>query len=254
MDLKLAGKTVMITGGSKGIGAACARSFAAEGCALRLIARNPDALDALAQSIRASHGAQVETHALDLRNPGDLERAVGLCNGLDILVNNAGDIPAASLDRLDDATWRHAWELKVFSYITLSRAAFVAMRERGQGVITNVIGMAAERPTFEYICGASANAGLAAFTKALGQGSLRHGVRVMGVHPPSTKTERIDAIHRMLAKQHYGDESRVDDLFRDKLATPAIDPEQVADAVAYLSSPRASQLTGIVMNLGLING
>jgi NAD(P)-dependent dehydrogenase (short-subunit alcohol dehydrogenase family) len=254
MDLKLAGKTVMITGGSKGIGAACARSFAAEGCALKLIARNPDALEALAQSIRTSHGVRVETHALDLRNPGDLDAAVGLCTGLDILVNNAGDIPAASLDRLDDATWRHAWELKVFSYITLSRAAFVAMRERGQGVITNVIGMAAERPTFEYICGASANAGLAAFTKALGQGSLRSGVRVMGVHPPSTKTERIDAIHRMLAKQHYGDESRVDDLFKDKLATPAIDPEQVADAVTYLSSARASQLTGIVMNLGLVNG
>ncbi len=254
MDLKLAGKTVMITGGSKGIGASCAWSFAAEGCSLKLVARHGDALAALADAIRAKHSVSVETHALDLRAPADLERAVNQCADLDILVNNAGDIPAGSLDRLDDTAWRHAWELKVFSYITLSRAAFVAMRARGGGVITNVIGMAAERPTFEYICGASANAGLAAFTKALGQGSLRHGVRVMGVHPPSTKTERIDAIQRMLAKQHYGDESRVEDLFRDKLATPAIDPEQVADAVVYLSSPRASQLTGIVMNLGLVNG
>lgn len=254
MDLKLAGNTVMITGGSKGIGASCARSFAAEGCSLKLVARNREALETTAQAIRARYDVRVETHALDLRAPADLERAMALCSDLDILVNNAGDIPAASLDRLDDAAWRHAWELKVFAYIALSRAAFVAMRERGRGVITNVIGMAAERPTFEYICGASANAGLAAFTKALGQGSLRHGVRVMGVHPPSTKTERIDAIQRMLAKQHYGDESRVDDLFKDKLATPAIDPEQVADAVVYLSSPRASQLTGIVMNLGLVNG
>ena len=128
------------------------------------------------------------------------------------------------------------------------------MRERGHGVITNVIGMAAERPTFEYICGASANAGLAAFTKALGHGSLKHGVRVMGVHPPSTRTERIDTIHRALARQYYGDESRIEDLFRDGRSTPAIDPEQVADAVVYLSSPRASQLTGIVMNLGMVNG
>ncbi len=254
MDLKLAGKTVMITGGSKGIGASCAWSFAAEGCGLKLVARNGEALQALARQIEAARGVKVETYALDLRAPADLAQAAALCSDLDILVNNAGDIPAGSLDRLDDPAWRHAWELKVFSYISLSRAAFVAMRDRGQGVITNVIGMAAERPTFEYICGATANAGLAAFTKALGQGSLKHGVRVMGVHPPSTRTERIDTIQRGLAKQHYGDESRVDDLFRDKLATPAIDPEQVADAVVYLSSPRASQLTGIVMNLGMVNG
>ena len=254
MNLQLNGKTVMITGGSKGIGASCAWSFAAEGCALILVARNGVALDALAEQIRAKHGVTVRTCALDLRAPADVARATELCRDADILVNNAGDIPAGSLDRLDDAAWRHAWELKVFSYITLSRAAFVAMRDRGHGVITNVIGMAAERPTFEYICGASANAGLAAFTRALGQGSLRHGVRVMGVHPPSTRTERIDTIHRGLARQHYGDESRVDDLFRDKLATPVIEPEQVADAVVYLSSPRASQLTGIVMNLGMVNG
>jgi NAD(P)-dependent dehydrogenase (short-subunit alcohol dehydrogenase family) len=254
MDLKLAGKTVMITGGSKGIGASCAWSFAAEGCGLKLVARNGEALQTLARQIEAAHGVKVETYALDLRAPADLAQAAALCGDLDILVNNAGDIPAGSLDRLDDPAWRHAWELKVFSYISLSRAAFVAMRDRGLGVITNVIGMAAERPTFEYICGATANAGLAAFTKALGQGSLKHGVRVMGVHPPSTRTERIDTIQRGLAKQHYGDESRVEDLFRDKLATPAIDPEQVADAVVYLSSPRASQLTGIVMNLGMVNG
>lgn len=75
MDLKLAGKTVMITGGSKGIGASCAWSFAAEGCGLKLVARNGEALQALARQIEAARGVKVETYALDLRAPADLAQA-----------------------------------------------------------------------------------------------------------------------------------------------------------------------------------
>ncbi|MBM3409270.1 MAG: SDR family NAD(P)-dependent oxidoreductase, partial [Betaproteobacteria bacterium] len=85
MDLKLAGKTVMITGGSKGIGASCAWSFAEEGCALKLVARNGQALDELARQIRGKHNVAVATHALDLRAPADLAQAEALCSDIDIL-------------------------------------------------------------------------------------------------------------------------------------------------------------------------
>jgi NAD(P)-dependent dehydrogenase (short-subunit alcohol dehydrogenase family) len=254
MDLGLKGKSVFITGGSKGIGLACANSFAAEGCNLVLVSRNGDQLKAVAEQIRAAHGVSVETLALDLRKPADLDAAARRAGNVDILVNNAGDIPAGSIDKVDDAAWRHAWELKVFGYVGLTRSAFVAMKQRGRGVILNVIGMAGERPNFDYICGSTANAGLAAFSKAMGQGSTAFGVRVLAVHPPATRTERIDAMNRAMAKARYGDETRIEDLYRDKVSSPAIEPEQVADAVVYLSSSRASQLSGIVLNLGPSHG
>jgi 3-oxoacyl-[acyl-carrier protein] reductase len=250
MDLRLDGKTVLVTGGSKGIGAACARSFAGEGCNLVLIARDRGALESTANEIRARYPIKVKTSALDLRKASDVDHAIELVESVDILVNNAGDIPAGSIEKVDDATWRHAWDLKMFSYLSLTRAAFSAMKRKGAGVIVNVIGMAGERPNFDYVCGSTANAGLAAFTKAMGQGSIEHGVRVLGVHPPATRTERIEAVHRALAKTRYGDETRVADLYRDKVSTPAIEPEQVADTVTYLASPRASQISGIVLNLG----
>jgi NAD(P)-dependent dehydrogenase (short-subunit alcohol dehydrogenase family) len=251
MNLHLNGKTALITGGSKGIGAACARSYAAEGCNLILVSRNAEQLNATAASIRAQHPVQVSTLALDLRNPGDFAQAADASRGVDILVNNAGDIPAGSLLKLDEAAWRHAWELKVFGYINLCREAFAAMSEaRRGGVIVNVIGLAAERATFDYICGSSANAALTMFTKGLGADSHKHGVRVVGVHPPSTRTDRIEKVLRAAAEQRYGDATQTERLISEGIFTRPIDPEQVGDMVVYLSSPRASQISGVVMALG----
>ena len=250
MDLRLGGKTVLITGGSKGIGSACARSFAAEGCNLILVARNLAVLEKTQADIIAKHGAEVTVHAADLRDPAGLKETAGLCSEADILVNNAGDIPAGTIESLDEAKWRHAWELKVFAYINLSRDAYAWMKQRGSGVIVNIIGIFGERPSYDYLCGSTANAGLTAFTKALGVESAKFGVRVMGVNPPSTRTERVDIVRRVAARQRYGDENRTADLVKDGEFLPAIDPEQVADAVVYIASPRASQISGIVVNLG----
>ena len=250
MDLRLKGKTALITGASKGIGAACAHSFAAEGCTLRLAARSADLLSKLAGEITAQHGVTVHTHAVDLRDGNALETLARDSADADILVNNAGDIPGGNLHNIDEAKWRQAWELKVFGYINLSRLVHARMLAGKGGVIINVIGMAAERPSYDYICGAVANAGLAAFTKALGKGPDQARVRVMGVHPPSVRTERIAQVLAGAALARYGDASRTADLVKEGVFSAPIDPEQVSDAVAYLASPRASQLSGIVLNLG----
>lgn len=250
MDLGLKGKTVLITGGSKGIGLACAQSFAAEGCNLHLVSRDAGRLEAARKQVRFDHPVEIEIHAADLRERGAAERIAAQCRDADILVNNAGDIPGGSLLDIDEAAWRHAWDLKVFGYVNMSRAMFANMKERGRGVIVNVIGMAGEKPSFEYVCGATANAGLAAFTKGLGQKSGQFGVRVVAVHPPATRTDRIITLMRNVAKQKYGDESRVDDVVKDGSFGRIIEPEQVGDTVAFLASERAAHLSGIVLNLG----
>ena len=245
MDLGLQGKSVLITGGSRGIGLACAMSFAAEGCELHLAARNRELLEAVRRRIRDAHGVDVSLHAVDLRERAALHDLAKACADSDILVNNAGDIPGGTIESLDENQWRHAWELKVFGYINLTRALFGRMKARKRGVIVNVIGMAAENPSFEYLCGAAANAGLAAFTKGMGKGSREHGVRVLGVHPPNTRTERIVTLMKAQAKAKFGDESRYAELMGN-----VIEPQQVGDTVAFLASARAGQLSGIVLNLG----
>ncbi len=246
MDLGLTGKSVLITGGSKGIGLACARTFAAEGCRVHLAARDGERL----QKAKAALEGRASIHAVDLRDAAALAGLAKACGDADILVNNAGDIPGGTLESLDDAKWRQAWELKVFAYINLTRELFTRMKARKRGVIVNVIGMAAENPSPEYICGATANAGLAAFTRALGKGSLEHGVRVVGVHPPSTRTDRILTVMKAAAKAKLGDENRYEELIGAGTFGRMIEPEQVGDTVAFLASARAGQLSGVVLNLG----
>ena len=238
MDLGLKGKSVLVTGGSKGIGLACAKAFAAEGCRVHLAARDKDRLGQAAKPLGAT------IHSVDLRDGAALHQLAKECSDVDILVNNAGDIPGGTIESLDDTKWRHAWELKVFGFINLTRELYPHLKKR-KGVIVNVIGMAGEHGTFEYICGATANAGLANFTKALGRGYAQHGVRVVGVHPPSTRTDRIITLMKAQAKAKFGDESRYEELMGN-----VIEPEQVGDTVCFLASQRAGQLSGVVLNLG----
>ena len=241
MDLRLKGKSVLITGGSKGIGLACAKAFAAEGCRLHLASRDKERLN----RARSELGGDVSIHSVDLRDGAALRQLAQDCGDVDILVNNAGDIPGGTIETLDEAKWRHAWELKVYGFVNLTREIYPRMKARKSGVIVNVIGMAGETHPFEYVCGAAANAGLAAFTKAMGKGSREHGVRVLGVHPPSTRTDRIVTLMKAAAKAKWGDESRYEELIGN-----VIEPEQVGDTVAFLASPRAGQLSGVVLNLG----
>jgi NAD(P)-dependent dehydrogenase (short-subunit alcohol dehydrogenase family) len=250
MDLGLKGRNVLVTGGSKGIGLACAQRFAAEGCNLHLVSRDQGRLDAARAAVRAQHPVDVALHAADLRDGQAVKRVAAAAGAVDILVNNAGDIPGGSVLDIDEAAWRHAWDLKVFGYINMTREVLGGMKARGRGVIVNVIGMAGEKPSYEYICGAVANAGLAAFTKGLGGKTPEFGVRVVAVHPPATRTDRIMTLVRNVAKQKYGDESRAEEVLASGSFGRVIEPEQVADTVAFLASDRAGQLSGVVLNLG----
>ncbi len=102
---------------------------------------------------------------------------------IDILVNNAGAIPGGSLLNVDEATWRKAWDLKVFGYVNMCRAFYALMQKRKRGVIVNVVGNAADTHDPEYICGVAGNAALAAFTQSLGSVSAKDGIRVVAINP-----------------------------------------------------------------------
>ena len=153
MELGLRGKTVLITGASKGIGAATAEVFAEEGCHLRLAARDEALLLTLAERLTREHGVKAYVHVADLRQSDQVAGLAAAADDIDILINNAGDIPGGPLDMIDEATWRQAWDLKVFGYINLTRAYFTQMKAKGRGVIVNIIGSAGERMDAHYIAG-----------------------------------------------------------------------------------------------------
>ncbi|WP_236706341.1 SDR family NAD(P)-dependent oxidoreductase, partial [Frankia sp. ACN1ag] len=151
MDLGLRGKRALITGASRGIGAATAAVLAQEGCDLRLAARGEEDLAKLAAAVSADHGVDVAVHPVDLRDSGDVARLAAAAVDVDILVNNAGDIPGGALADVDEAVWRHGWDLKVFGYVNLTRLVYDQMKERGGGVIVNDIGASGERHDPDFI-------------------------------------------------------------------------------------------------------
>ena len=252
MDLGLKGKRALVTGASKSIGLAVAQSLAAEGCHVSIAGRNQSALDAARAKIcKAAPGAEVEVHAADLAILADQERLAQACSGAEILVNNAGSNAAGSLDDTSDNLWRESWALKVFGYINLSREFYVAMKQRGDGVILNIIGYAGERYNSKYIIGTTGNAALMAFTRSVGSQSPDFGVRVLGVNPGFTSTDRAQDQLQAFSEKKYGTPDRWRDI-EGEMNLPfgrMARPEEVADVVAFLVSPRASYMSGSIVTV-----
>lgn len=247
MDLGIEGKKALVTGGSKGIGLAVAKLLAAEGAQPIIVSRTEEDLKRAVQSIKQATGVDADYRAVDLTN-GDSARAlIAELSDIDILVNNAGAIPAGNLDEIEEPRWREAWDLKVFGYINLTRAAYANMRDRGHGVIVNVIGAAGERPKAGYVAGSAGNASLMAFTRAMGGPALRDNLRVVACNPGLTVTDRMETMLRGTAQEQYGDPER----WRECMPTdPApAEADDVADLVVFLASDRAKMITGTVITL-----
>jgi NAD(P)-dependent dehydrogenase (short-subunit alcohol dehydrogenase family) len=248
MDLKLTGKTVLITGASKGIGLATAHIFAAEGCHLHLAARTEAPMQEAAVAIRAQHGVNVTVHPLDLSSTAAMEQLATDCADTDILVNNAGDIPAGTLQEVGDAAWRAGFDLKVFGYITLSRAIYPKLKGR-DGVIINIIGNSGENWDASYIAGSTGNASLMAFTRALGGASLNDGVRVVGINPGPVATDRMVKLMKRKAVDMLGDAARWQELNARYPGGRPATSEEVGDLTAFLASPRAGYITGTIVTI-----
>ena len=248
MDLNLKNKTALVTGASQGIGLAVAEVLAAEGCHLHLAARNGEAMTQARAKFQASHGVKITVHALDLSSTTAMEKLAAEVGDIDILINNAGDIPAGSLEILDDAAWRRGFDLKVFGYITLSRLYYPRMKGR-DGVILNIIGNSGENWDASYIAGSTGNAALMSFTKALGGASLNHGVRVVAVNPGPVATDRMLKIMKAKAVDMLGDAARWEELFDKYPGKRPATSEEVADLVAFLASPKAGYITGTVVTI-----
>jgi NAD(P)-dependent dehydrogenase (short-subunit alcohol dehydrogenase family) len=249
MNLELTGQRVLITGGSKGIGLAIAQAFAAEGAKPVLVSRDRANLTHAVQVIEAAHNITPEVFEADLSLPSSADELCKKVGDIDVLINNAGAIPGGSIHDITEARWRQAWELKLYSYINLTRAYLPSMEKRGKGVIANIIGMAGAAPRYEYICGSAANAALIAFTQGLGGGTVRQGVRVFGINPSPTRSDRMQEMLQQQANTKLGDTSRWHELTLGLPFGRLAEPSEMAKLAVFCTSPLCSYLSGSVINV-----
>jgi NAD(P)-dependent dehydrogenase (short-subunit alcohol dehydrogenase family) len=254
MDLGIAGRNALVTGGSLGIGRAVAAELAANGVNVAITARDPDRLSAVAQELVSNTGGRIVAVPGDMSKPEDIARVIaeaGVALGdIDILVNNAGSSPAGRLQDLDDETWYAAFELKFMGYMRCARALAPAMRARKWGRIVNIIGGGGPNPNAGYILGGSFNAALLNFTRSLAKDCAPDNVLVNGVNPGPTDTPRWQSLVEQNARITGKSEAEVS---AQSLANVplgrAAQPEEMADVVAFLCSERASHMAGALLNV-----
>lgn len=248
MDLGFAGKQVLVTGGSRGIGLSAVKIFLEVGASVVFVDQSSDNVSGAVADCSKLHTDNVSGIVADLATTQGRKLVVDLLPKIDVLVNNAGAIPGGGVDAVDDDIRRKTWELKVFGYVELCREALAIMLTNERGVIVNVIGIAGAAPRFDYICGSMVNAGLIAFTQAAGADSTKKGVKVVSVNPRPTETERLVKLYMARAEQRFGDENRWSEILQHLPFGRSAKAQEMGGLIVYLTYRRASFLSGVVVS------
>jgi NAD(P)-dependent dehydrogenase (short-subunit alcohol dehydrogenase family) len=244
MDLGLKDKKILITGGSKGIGLACARAFIAEGAKVALVSRSQDNLNKAKDTLKNAY-----VIAADLTNAeaaaAMVERVEKEFGALDVLVNSAGAAKRTDADDLTPAAWRAGMDAKYFSYINVIDPVIKRMGKRGTGAVINIIGGGGKVASPTHLAGGAANAALLLATAGLAYAYASKGVRVVGVSPGVTKTERVAEGLKAEAKRANVSVEQAEKqmVARLPMGRPA-EPEEIADIVVFAASERGRYLTG----------
>lgn len=257
MELNLTNKHVLITGGSRGIGLACAKVFLEEGCKVSLVSRSEANLETakklLATQVPGSE-ARIAIFSAELQQAepaaAALDQAEQTFGPVDVLVNSAGAAKRTPADQLSPVFFREAMDAKFFTYINMIDPVIKRMGARGTGVIVNVVGAGGKTPTTVHIAGGSANAALMLTTVGLAVAYGPKGVRINAVNPSGTLTDRL--IEGLKVNAEHEKISQEDVLKRMTAQVPMgrlASPEEVADTVVYLASSRSSYVTGTVITM-----
>lgn len=253
MDLGLEGSVVLVTGGSKGIGLACARLFAQEGAKVAIVSRDAANLGKAKAQLQGE-GLQVAAFAADLTDPAQsramVQQVEHELGPLDVLVNSAGAAKRTPPAELTAAHWHAAMDSKYFTYIHAMDAVLPGMAKRGRGAVVNIVGTGGKVANPVHLPGGSANAALMLASVGLGRAYAGQGIRVVAVNPAATNTERLQSGTE--AEARAAGVSAAEMMATRTKQHPMgrfAEPQEVADVVVFLASKRASYVNGAVIAL-----
>jgi 3-oxoacyl-[acyl-carrier protein] reductase len=254
MELGLNGRVALITGGSMGIGKASALALAREGVRVAICARGKERLEAAAKEISDEAGVEALPIVADMTKEADAQRFVSEATyhfgRLDILVNNAGGSPGGRLENLEESDWMQSLNLKFMGYVRTCKAAVPIMKQQGWGRIVNVIGNDGIKPLYFEITPGAANAAGINFTLAIAEEMAPFGITVNAVNPGPVDTDRWWGLVRTMSREKGVSEEEAQ---RRAIASIPIGrlctSEEVADMVVFLSSERASFVTGASISM-----
>jgi NAD(P)-dependent dehydrogenase (short-subunit alcohol dehydrogenase family) len=249
MNLELNDKVVLVTGGSKGIGFACARLFAEEGAKVAICSRSRDNVDAALARLTGVRGfdADLSSEEEALATVESVERELG---PIDVLVNAAGAAKRATVNDLTPALWRAAMDAKYFSYMNVVDPVVKLMAIRRSGVVINIIGAGGKSASPTHLAGGAANAALMLATVGLANAYAGQGVRIIGINPGFTETDRVMDALKAVARQSGSNEIEARDAAIRQIPIGRMaTPEEIAQVAVFLGSRQASYVTGIIIGM-----
>lgn len=251
-ESRLAGKTAIVTGSSKGIGRAIASRLAREGARAVLCARDSAALQAAATEIKAG-GGSAGSIALDLREPASPARlaqfALERFGAIDIVVNNAGATRRGEFEALTDEDWADGFALKFFGAVRLTRAAWPHLKA-SRGSVLFISGVGGRTPGSQFTIGGSVNAALLSFTKAMADSGIRDGVQVNAISPGTIRTARFQKRLEAFAAERKIDVSQAEQRYVEEESVTRIgEPADIAALAAFIVSPEGRFLQGSLIDM-----
>lgn len=260
MDLQLAGKSVIITAASRGLGKATATAFAREGAHVLIGSRNEETLSSAVTDIKQETGNnQVDYAVCDMKNAADIEHLVQKAaswNGtVDVLVNNAGGPPAGKFMDMDDDDWYHAFELNLLSFIRTTRAVVPYMKKQQEGHIVNLASSSIKQTLDNLVLSNTMRPGIAGLAKSLSQELGADNILINTVGPGTIETDRIAELNQVKAEQQGATVEAIKQEAEQNVPMQRFGkPEEFAKAILFLASGANTYITGqsLIVDGGLV--
>ena len=249
VDTGLKGRVAIVAGSSQGIGLATAEAFAAEGCRVAMCARNAAELESAGERIRRQSQVEVLTQAFDVTDANAVhsyvDAVVQKFGSVDICVTNAGGPPAKGFLAASVEEWRKALDTNFLSVVYFARAVIPHMQRKHWGRIITLTSISTKQPVPDLVLSNAVRAAVVGLVKSLSNEFGKDGILVNNVGPGFTATGRLKQLAAARSKSQGKTE---DEVFASWAADSALkrvaEPREVADAIVWLASERASYITG----------